>query len=141
MTLFVLGLGSARKEKEPNGAMESRTEKLRWACQRLSSEFQDFNCSAFYETPAVGHKASGTYLNAVAEATTETNMEQTEALLKRLEIEAGRDAEARARGEVPLDIDIVIWDGEIVRHRDYSQSFFQIGYRSLHHSESPLTGF
>ena len=49
-----------------------------------------------------------------------------------MEYDFGRDSEARERGDVPLDVDIVLFDAEIVRPRDFSQSFFRIGYESLH---------
>lgn len=51
--------------------------------------------------------------------------------LKEKEKEMGRDSRCREKGLVPIDIDIVICDGEIWKDWDYRQKFFQIGYSQL----------
>ena len=99
--------------------------------ESLSHRLRNFRCSHVYETPAVGG-ASGPYLNAVAEGDTTHSLEEVVALAKQMETDNGRDAAARSAGLVPIDIDVVIYDGEIVRRRDFDQHFFQIGWRRLH---------
>ena len=56
---------------------------------------------------------------------------QLNALLKQHEIAEGRTDEMRARKQVPIDIDIVIYDGEILRPNDYNQAFFQKGWKEI----------
>ena len=56
------------------------------------------------------------------------DMEELGALMKRWEREAGRIAHSKS---VPLDIDIVVFDGQVVRPRDFAQEYFKIGYRAL----------
>lgn len=118
----VIGLGSNHGD---------RYASLNRAINCLSQVLENFRCSNFYETPAIGQNTSGTYLNAVISADTTLPMQELDGLLKQLEIEAGRDEMARRRGEVPLDLDIVIYADTIVRPRDYAQSFFRIGYWQL----------
>ena len=45
--------------------------------------------------------------------------------------ENGRDEERRRRGEVPIDIDIVLWNAKTVRPADFAREFFQIGFREI----------
>lgn len=118
----VLGLGANHGD---------RYATLNRAMTSLSQVLENFRCSNFYETPAIGKNSTGTYLNAVVSADTTLSMQDLDALLKQLEIEAGRDELARSRGEVPLDLDIVVYADTIVRPRDYAQSFFRIGYCQL----------
>ncbi len=118
----VMGLGSNHGD---------RATALSHASHLLSTVLSEYRCSAFYETPAIGTHAYGTYLNAVAIGQTTMAAADLDAKLKSLELAAGRDAAARERGEVPLDIDIVIYDSRILRPRDFSQSFFRIGYNQL----------
>ncbi|MDE6338577.1 MAG: hypothetical protein K2K97_02170, partial [Muribaculaceae bacterium] len=54
-----------------------------------------------------------------------------EGITKNYEKENGRNAEARKRGDVPIDIDIVVWNGEVVREHDFVCNFFRIGLRTL----------
>ncbi len=83
-----------------------------------------------YETAPVG---SGTrpYLNAVVLGETDLSDCQLNAMLKAYETSHGRDDESRRRGDVPIDIDLVVSDGKVLRPRDFACSFFTIGYYSL----------
>lgn len=56
---------------------------------------------------------------------------ELERLSKQFEISLGRDAQARTRGDVPVDIDIVVFDGKIMRERDFESEFFRIGYMEI----------
>lgn len=52
-------------------------------------------------------------------------------LFKTYESEHGRDEECRRLGLVPVDIDLVGADGEILRHRDWESRYFIKGFRQL----------
>lgn len=43
----------------------------------------------------------------------------------------GRHPEDKASGIVPVDIDIVMCDGVVLRQRDYSARHFRTGYEDL----------
>ncbi len=87
--------------------------------------------SSVYETPAAG---GGTrpYLNAVVAGVTTLPDAELNRRLKRYEVLHGRDLASRLRGDVPIDLDLVLSGGEVVRPRDFSQRFFRIGYEELH---------
>lgn len=86
--------------------------------------------SGIYETPEI-HGCGDPYMNAVLSGRTSMDRTDLERFSKQYEVEAGRDALARKEGRVPIDVDIVIWDGTVVRPKDYAQSFFKIGFTAL----------
>lgn len=99
---------------------------MEWACGIL----QGCRMSHVYETPPVGHAGSN-YMNSVAFGLFRGTVLDLDKLCKDYEIKSGRDAASRMRGEVPIDVDVVIADGKVVRPKDFAREFFQIGYRAL----------
>ncbi|MDE6384423.1 MAG: 2-amino-4-hydroxy-6-hydroxymethyldihydropteridine diphosphokinase [Paramuribaculum sp.] len=73
------------------------------------------------------------YNNMVGRILCSMGFEELNGLMKQWEGEAGRIPRSKS---VPLDIDIVIFDGRVVRPRDYSQEYFLSGYRALDHDRS-----
>lgn len=100
------------------------------AVERLSAMMSDAVSSGIYATPPEGN-SHGEYTNAVMTGVTDMDYESFVASVKRLELEFGRDDACRVRGDVPLDVDVVIWDGVIMRPRDYSSSYFKKGVAYL----------
>lgn len=96
----------------------------------LELQLQDCHASSVYETDPVG-KSAGKYLNAVVTGSTALDAGHFDALCKAYEREAGRDEEARRNNLVPVDIDIVVADGIVLRPRDYGCWFFRKGMRQL----------
>lgn len=91
---------------------------------------EEFEASPIYETPPVSG-VGRRYMNCVVRGLTTLDAASLNTRLKEYEVACGRTAEAREAGRVPIDIDIVIWDGVVLRPRDFSHSFFQLGYSSL----------
>ena len=90
--------------------------------------------SSLYFSPDI--KGTGhTYLNAVVVAEFDGGADEFNGLIKEYEKRAGRDAECRKRGLVPIDIDIVISDAEILRPKDYRAEYFLKGYEEIINKE------
>lgn len=106
-----------------------RERAIREAVKWLTGVLEETRACGSYETEAIG---GGTrpYLNSVVEARTGLSDGHLNALLKEYERAHGRDEAARTRGDVPIDIDLVVSDGRILRPRDYTADFFQIGFRN-----------
>ena len=83
-------------------------------------------CSDIYETPCALDKGFP-YMNAVISGEYDGSLYEAEKKFKALEIKLGRTQESRLKSEVPIDIDIVVADGVVVKEWDYRQNFFKIG--------------
>lgn len=99
------------------------------SCISFLSSIQ--KASGIYESPdCMG--SNRRYLNKVVEIeTTEYSEYDLVEKFKELEKKCGRDSKAKERGEVCLDIDIVIANGEIRRPLDFKASYFQKGYKEI----------
>lgn len=117
----VLSLGSNHGDRKANVL-----SAVEWAKAIL-----DFCCvSSVYETEEIHGKGSP-YYNCVIGGTVDVSYENLIESTKRYELDNGRDSLARSAGLVPIDIDIVIWDGMVVRPLDYSHNFFKKGYSEI----------
>ncbi len=101
-------------------------EGLKW----LSSILTDFRCSSVYATPDC-HGGSKEYMNAVAIGITSSTPKRLESLCKDYEITRGRTPEMRRAGNVPIDIDLVVYDSKVLRPNDFKRDFFRIGYSMI----------
>lgn len=86
--------------------------------------------SGVYLTTGV-NDPSRLYANGVMWGSYAGTAEKLTALLKDMERDAGRDELARSKGEVPLDLDLVIFDGQIIRPSDYARDYFRKGWDGL----------
>lgn len=100
------------------------------AIARLSGILASSEASEAYFTAPLSGNGSD-YCNAVLTGYTSLSEPDLNALLKKMEEEAGRDENARARGDVPLDLDLVIMDGKVLRAKDAEREYFLRGYRQL----------
>ncbi len=71
------------------------------------------------------------YLNIVAVIETVMDYGETLAHFKQVEKDAGRTPADKTAGRVPLDIDIVIFNNDIIKPGDYRRPYFTHGYRLL----------
>lgn len=108
---------------------EDRREQMLRALQWLSLELHDVCASGIYETPAYG--GGDPYLNAVLSGNTEDSPEDLNSRFKDYELRSGRTAQTRSKGIVPIDIDLVIYDDDVLRPSDFLRDFFRIGFSAL----------
>lgn len=98
--------------------------------KRINPLFSGFRSSHIYATPDC-HGGGRNYMNAVATGYTSIGLQQLERMFKNIEKEMGRDENARKAGDVPIDIDVVIYNRQILRETDYGREFFKIGFAEL----------
>lgn len=122
MSRYVISLGSNR----PDGR-----RRLESAIDMLSGLMHDVTASDIYETmpepPAPADAPR--YHNAVLAGEYAGAMSQLEGVLTSLEVSAGK---RMRRYDIPLDLDIVIADGKVIRESHFRAGYFNIGYRNLH---------
>lgn len=117
MTVICLGSNAPDGEAKINAAV---------------SMLQSKGCHVCSSSPI--YPSSHGYLNQVVAIDSENigyDQAVLTALAKWIERRLGRLPAMKAAGQVPIDIDIVILDGRIVRSADYSTPYFQQGYCSL----------
>ena len=107
-----------------------RDVNIRKGLEYIHSLLTDVVSSNIYETPCARGNGSP-YKNLVVRGKWHGDPDSLDSLLKGYEIEAGRNEECRKLGKVPIDIDIVIAEGKIVRKWDYRQKFFRKGYSEI----------
>lgn len=86
--------------------------------------------SSVYNSPASNGKDPD-YLNAVAEIATALTHPELTKLLKDYERQCGRTPQSKALGSIPIDIDIVMWNGEVLRQKDFAQYYFAKGWNEI----------
>lgn len=104
--------------------------EIQLAGEFLAESLGKVEMSDVYTTPAISGDGS-IYFNAVVCVVTDLDAEELNVRLKHWELCRGRDDAARVARRVPIDLDIVIFDGIVLRQRDFSQTYFQIGYQLL----------
>ena len=121
MISVVLGIGSNCGDRR-----ESVEKAVKW----LETVLMQTKVSEIYETPCA-NQGKRPYMNAVMSGYFSGDAFRLDDLLKEHERAMGRNAECREKGDVPVDIDIVICDGTIFKEWDYRQKFFRIGYDQI----------
>lgn len=112
-----------------------RHKNVRDGIAWLSTILDGIQCSTVYATPDC-HGGVRKYMNAVAIGMTHLTSPELEHLCKQQELACGRDTTAREAGDVPLDIDVVVYDGKIMREKDFRSEFFIKGFSQLNHPHS-----
>ncbi len=121
MNSVVISIGSNCKERQ---------EAVQKSIDFLSEKLQSPRVSDCYSTPASNGKDAD-YLNAVLVGDTHDSREKFEALLKLYEVANGRTKLCKQEGVIPIDLDLVVWNGEVVRTVDFNKDYFQIGWKQL----------
>lgn len=124
--LAIFCIGSNCGDREANVALS-----LKWLSQILTS----FRHSHIYATPDC-HGGPKQYMNAVAIGATLLSPQELNRVCKEREMACGRNTEARKAGDVPVDIDLVVYGEEILREKDYQSEFFIHGFTAIKHAHS-----
>lgn len=93
--------------------------------------------SPIYETMPIG-SGNNRYLNCVCSGDFDGEFLKLNSDIKSYECDNGRDEKSRLEGLVTIDIDIVVWNDEVVRQWDFKQKFFQLGFKSMELSLSEI---
>jgi len=65
------------------------------------------------------------YLNSICLAQSDATLEQIQLLLKKLETMMGRKKGSEGKVEVVIDLDLVLWNDQILRPWDVSQTYYK----------------
>lgn len=119
MNNIILSIGSNSKDKSAQ-----IDNALKW----LSSFIKNYKCSSVYSTfPISG--IGDSYLNCVVSGEVSTDIISTTQILKQYEQKCGRIKESKT--SITIDIDIVIFNNDIIKPKDYEYDFFKRGYNEI----------
>lgn len=121
MNNVILSLGSNSHDSN---------EQMRRCIHWLQNTLQVTAKSTVYRTAATNGKDAD-YTNAVVAVGTSMPIDQLNGLMKQYERECGRTPQSKSLGSIPIDIDIVIFNGQIIRPKDFAQTYFTLGYQQL----------
>lgn len=121
MNRLILSIGTNSADRE---------WQMSQAIKRMKQLFKKIVVSDIYEVPA-HNGVDAPYLNAVMVATTSMSLEETNGLLKQWEALCGRTPVSKLQGVIPIDIDVVVWNDEVMRPVDYSRSYVSLGISRL----------
>jgi 2-amino-4-hydroxy-6-hydroxymethyldihydropteridine diphosphokinase len=66
------------------------------------------------------------YLNAVCQTQSDRPLDEVQTFLKQLETDMGRIRGTEAQGHVAIDLDLVEWNGEVLRPKDANQAYYKV---------------
>ena len=130
-TMCVVGVGSNSSDRAARV-----DDALAW----LARTFSPALFSPVYSTPEWSGRYPD-YLNAVAVVGVApcARFDDINASLKLYERSCGRVPFDKKSGIVPVDLDIVVWRGEVCRESEFTRPYFAEGYRMVLEKMSQLT--
>jgi 2-amino-4-hydroxy-6-hydroxymethyldihydropteridine diphosphokinase len=95
-------------------------ENLSLAKERLSEFFEILDQSTILITKPVGKKYKNDFHNQAIKILCDDTAQETAKHFKHIENEMGRSSETNLIGEVPIDIDLIFWNG-VQKRNDYDK--------------------
>lgn len=105
------------------GTNEDKELNLDLCHQLLDNSFEQISYSDTSITTPYGNSYKNDFLNQLAIIYTDQKREDVYKLLKSIEIQIGRNPSDKEKGIVKIDIDLVIWNDEILKPADISRSY------------------
>ena len=112
------------------GSNYNRKKNLLLARQRLQALFPTVRFATEEETEPLYLRSFALFSNQVAEFVTELDEECVVDELKAIEREAGRPGD-KVKEKICLDIDLLMYDGKILRPKDMKQEYVRKGLKEL----------
>ena len=115
MNTVVIGIGSNINPEN----------NIRLAKQKISSEVRLIRSSTLVFTKPIGYEDQDDFLNGALLIETELEKESIEKILKNIEAELGRKKSLNKFGPRTIDLDILLWNDEIMDSDVYSRDFLK----------------
>jgi 2-amino-4-hydroxy-6-hydroxymethyldihydropteridine diphosphokinase len=111
----IIGIGSNINAKQNIASM----------LQILSKKVEVLQVSSWITTSPIGIKNQPDFTNGAVKIRTGLDSKKLTQLLKEIENQLGRDRTVAKFGPRTIDLDIIVWNGEIVDEDYYSRDFLQ----------------
>ena len=109
----IIGVGSNIRPKE----------NIQKARKILSKQCQITAQSKFTKTKPVGYKNQNNFLNGALVILTPWTQTQLKSVLKKIELQLGRNQKRHSYGPRTIDLDILVWNGKIIDRDFYTRNF------------------
>ncbi len=121
MTLCYIELGS----NEPTPVF------LEYAREELRTLFPDIVFGTVMQTEPFCLPSSRPFFNQSAKIRTLWSVEEIKSNFKRIENRIGRKAEDKLKGIVKIDLDLLSYDGTVLKPEDWERPYVQAGIKEL----------
>lgn len=122
-----IGLGS--NENTASNMISAQKDLLRF--------FPDIRFSSLLQTRPIGFCSPNPFFNMTAVCTTSLPLTGIRQLLKQIEMALGRKPEDKAHGIVKIDLDLLAYDGQILKPEDWKRSYVREGVNELSQTKPP----
>lgn len=113
------------------GSNTDRSAQLSVARKVLCATFPDIRFGEMMETEAIGSGFHSPFSNQLAKFSTTLSPDSVHDLFKELERQSGRVPEDKALGVVKLDIDLLVFDNEVLKPEDMKREYIRKGMSVL----------
>lgn len=113
------------------GSNQEKEKNIEMANQLLDSHFDSIHFSEAVYTQPFHMENPALFLNQVAIAFTSENPDQIVDVFKQMERQLGRKPEDKSKGNIPIDIDLLQWNDEILKPSDFHRPYIQSALASL----------
>lgn len=113
------------------GSNFNRHTRIDQARRALAFHFPTIRFGEEMETKAIGCGFLSPFSNQLAQFTTALSQEEIRSILKSIEKENGRLPEDKAQGIVKLDIDLLMYDDQILKPKDMEKDFIRQGMKAF----------
>ena len=121
MNTIVISIGSNSRDRQ---------WQVEHAIEWLNKHLSGTKTSSIYNSEADNHRDPD-YLNAVMTGECKRDFETISQKVKEYETVCGRTPASKLEGNVPMDLDIMMWNGEVVRPVDFAKAYFQQGWNEI----------
>ena len=111
----VIGLGSNIDPEENIGK----------ARDAIAGEFKIIKSSSFVETEPIGYKEQRNFINGALLIETDMDIHGLKSWLRALESDMGRERTENRDGPRTIDLDILVWNGDVVDGEVYERNFLK----------------
>lgn len=105
------------------GSNSQPEQNIELAIDKLSQFFEIEKQSLLVETKPHGKYYISNFQNLALKILSEETAEETKLIFKDIEKEMGRSPESKTKGAIPIDIDLIFWNDNLL-HRDYERFEF-----------------
>lgn len=113
------------------GSNLDKEKNMERAAERLRALFVSIRFAEPIYTDAFDCPVPTSFLNQVAIAFSPLAAGEIKERLKEIERSLGRKPEDKGLGRVPIDIDLLCWNEEVLKPDDLRRDYIQSGIRSL----------